>query len=79
MKLADITQEELLGRKLADLVAPGRRELLEEALDATILPASRSITSSFQSCLDAEAVGQFAINLSPMRDENPATSLRLSW
>jgi PAS domain S-box-containing protein len=63
------TQEELLGRKLADLVAPGRRELLEEALHAT-LTGHQVDNLELPILLGRGSIGQFAINLSPMRDEN---------
>jgi PAS domain S-box-containing protein len=63
------TQEELLGRKLADLVAPGRREILEEALHAT-LTGHQVDNLELPILLGHGRVGQFAINLSPMRDES---------
>ncbi len=63
------TQEELLGRKLAELVAPGRRELLEEALVCTIR-GQQVDNLELPILLGHGRVGQFAINLSPMRDEN---------
>jgi PAS domain S-box-containing protein len=63
------TQEELLGRKLAELVAPGRRELLTEALHAT-LNGHQVDNLELPILLGRGSIGQFAINLSPMRDEN---------
>jgi PAS domain S-box-containing protein len=63
------TQEELLGRRLADLVAPGRREILIEALHAT-LSGHQVDNLELPILLGRGRVGQFAINLSPMRDEN---------
>jgi PAS domain S-box-containing protein len=63
------TQEELLGRKLADLVAPGRREILDEALHLT-LKGHQVDNLELPVLLGTGRVGQFAINLSPMRDES---------
>src|SRR6185369_18098151 len=63
------TQEELLGRKLTELVAPGRRDLLDEALHTTI--AGHQVDNlELPILLGRGRVGQFAINLSPMRDES---------
>jgi PAS domain S-box-containing protein len=62
-------QEELLGRKLAELVAPGRRELIEEALHST-LRGLQVDNLELPILLGTGRVGQFAINLSPMRDES---------
>ena len=63
------TQEELLGRKLTELVAPGRRDLLDEALHTTI--AGHQVDNlEVPILLGRGRVGQFAINLSPMRDES---------
>ena len=63
------TQEELLGRKLAELVAPGRREIVEEALHST-LRGQQVDNLELPLLLVTGRVGQFAINLSPMRDES---------
>jgi len=63
------TQEELLGRKLTELVAPGRREILEEALHNTIR-GQQVDNLELPILLGTGRVGQFAINLSPMRDES---------
>jgi len=63
------TQEELLGRKLAELVAPGRREIVEEALRST-LRGMQVDNLELPILLGTGRVGQFAINLSPMRDES---------
>jgi two-component system NtrC family sensor kinase len=62
-------QEELLGRRLAELVAPGRREILVEALHAT-LSGQQVDNLELPVLLGRGRVGQFAINLSPMRDES---------
>ena len=63
------TQEELLGRKLAELVAPGRRDIVEEALHST-LRGMQVDNLELPILLGTGRVGQFAINLSPMRDES---------
>ena len=63
------TQDQLLGRKLADLVAPGRRELLEDALGA-VVSGQQVDNLEVPILLGRGRVGQFAINLSPMRDES---------
>jgi len=63
------TQEELLGRKLAELVAPGRRDILEESLHSTIR-GQQVDNLELPILLGSGRVGQFAINLSPMRDES---------
>jgi two-component system NtrC family sensor kinase len=63
------TQEELLGRKLAELIAPGRREIIEEALHST-LRGVQVDNLELPILLGSGRVGQFAINLSPMRDES---------
>jgi len=63
------SQEELLGRKLAEVVAPGRRDILEEALHSTIR-GQQVDNLELPILLGTGRVGQFAINLSPMRDES---------
>jgi len=63
------SQEELLGRKLAELIAPGRREIIEEALHST-LRGLQVDNLELPILLGTGRVGQFAINLSPMRDES---------
>jgi two-component system NtrC family sensor kinase len=63
------TQEELLGRKLAELIAPGRRDIIEEALHST-LRGIQVDNLELPILLGSGRVGQFAINLSPMRDES---------
>jgi PAS domain S-box-containing protein len=62
-------REELLGRRLIDLTAPGRRELMKEALHAT-LEGSQVDNLELPILLGHGRVGQFAVNMSPMRDEN---------
>lgn len=63
------TQQELLGRRLSELVAPGRRELLQEALETTIR-GYQVDNLELPIVLGRGRVGQFAMNLSPMRDES---------
>ncbi len=62
------TQEELLGRRLVDLVPPGRRQALEEALSET-LTGGQVDNLELPVLLGQGRGGQFSINLSPMRDE----------
>ncbi len=61
-------QSELLGRSLADLVAPGRRQALAEALAAS-LAGHQPDNLELPILLGEGRVGQFSVNLSPMRDE----------
>ena len=63
------TQAELLGRRLSELVAPGRRELLQEALETTIR-GQQVDNLELPILLGRGRVAQFAMNLSPMRDES---------
>jgi len=63
------TQAELLGRRLSELVAPGRRELLQEGLETTIR-GNQVDNLELPIVLGRGRVGQFAVNLSPMRDES---------
>ncbi len=62
------TQEDLLGRKLVELVAPGRRQVLADALTETL--SGRQVDNmELPVLLGQGRGGQFSINLSPMRDE----------
>ncbi len=62
------TQEDLLGRKLVELVAPGRRQVLADALADTL--SGRQVDNmELPVLLGQGRGGQFSINLSPMRDE----------
>ena len=62
------TQDELLGRKLVDLVPTPRRSSLAEALSETL--AGRQVDNlELPVLLGQGRGGQFSINLSPMRDE----------
>ncbi len=62
------TQEDLLGRKLVELVPPGRREALSGALAETL--AGKQVDNlELPVLLGQGRGGQFSINLSPMRDE----------
>ncbi len=62
------SQAALLGRPLGDLVAPGRRPALAEALSASL--SGQQVDNLELPILLAEGrVGQFSVNLSPMRDE----------
>jgi two-component system NtrC family sensor kinase len=61
-------QKQLLGRPLADLVAPTRRPALEESLGSTI--SGHQVDNLDLQILRGDGrVGQFSVNLSPMRDE----------
>ncbi|MGZ4826389.1 MAG: PAS domain-containing sensor histidine kinase, partial [Terriglobales bacterium] len=62
------TQEDLLGRKLVELVPPGRRQALLEALTGT-LAGGQADNMELPVLLGQGRGGQFSINLSPMRDE----------
>ncbi|MFI5087373.1 MAG: PAS domain S-box protein [Terriglobales bacterium] len=62
------TQEDLLGRKLVELVPPGRRQALVDGLAETL--AGRQVDNlELPVLLGQGRGGQFSINLSPMRDE----------
>ena len=62
------TQDELLGRKLVELVPTPRRSSLAEALSETL--AGRQVDNmELPILLGQGRGGQFSINLSPMRDE----------
>jgi PAS domain S-box-containing protein len=62
------TQDELLGRKLVELVPTPRRSSLAEALSET-LAGSQVDNLELPILLGQGRGGQFSINLSPMRDE----------
>ncbi|MGI9104193.1 MAG: PAS domain S-box protein [Terriglobales bacterium] len=62
------TQEDLLGRKLVELVPPGRREALTGALSET-LAGGQVDNLELPVLLGQGRGGQFSVNLSPMRDE----------
>ena len=63
------TQEDLLGRKLVELVPPGRRQALMDGLAETL--AGRQVDNlELPVLLGQGRGGQFSINLSPMRDES---------
>ena len=61
-------QTQLLTRPLADLVVPTRRDALNKALQAT--SSGRQVDNLDLQVLRGDGtVGQFSVNLSPMRDE----------
>src|SRR5437660_2814358 len=61
-------QRQLLGRPLEDLVAADRRQALSEAISATI--AGHQVDNLDMQILRGDGrIGQFSMNLSPMRDE----------
>jgi two-component system NtrC family sensor kinase len=61
-------QRQLLGRPLVDLVEPAWRPALQEALQATA--AGQQVDNlSLQVARGDGRIGQFSVNLSPMRDE----------
>src|SRR6058998_2606544 len=61
-------QRQLLGRPLEDLVASARRQALSEAISATI--AGHQVDNLDMQILRGDGrIGQFSMNLSPMRDE----------
>ena len=61
-------QRQLLGRPLEDLIAPARRQILTEAFSATL--AGQQVDNLDLQILRSDGrVGQFSVNLSPMRDE----------
>ena len=62
------SQEDLLGRKLVDLVPPGRRQALAEALAET-LAGQQGDNLELPILLGHGRGGQFSVNLNPMRDE----------
>lgn len=61
-------QKQILGRPLEDLVAAPRRQVLSEAFAATL--AGRQVDNLDLQILRGDGrIGQFSVNLSPMRDE----------
>ena len=58
----------LLGRRLVDLIAPNRHDAIKEALDVT-LSGQQVDNLEVPVVLGTGRVGQFSVNLSPMRDE----------
>jgi two-component system NtrC family sensor kinase len=59
---------QLLGRPLEDLVPPARRSILTDAMSATV--AGRQVDNLDLQILRGDGrIGQFSVNLSPMRDE----------
>ena len=61
-------QRELLGKPLEDLVAPPRRQIFKDAFKATV--AGNQVDNLDVQILRGDGrVGQFSVNLSPMRDE----------
>ncbi|HEU5452397.1 MAG TPA: PAS domain S-box protein, partial [Terriglobales bacterium] len=66
-------QNELLGRRLLELVPPGRREILDNALTST-LSGVQVDNLELPVLLGQGRIAQFSINLSPMRDELGAVS-----
>ncbi len=62
------TQEDLLGRKLVELVPPGRRQVLVDALAGTL--ADNQVDNlELPVLLGQGRGGQFSVNLSQMRDD----------
>jgi len=62
-------QQDLMGHRLSELIPPGRRETLAESLAATTR-GQQVDNLELPIVLGRGRVGQFAINLSPMRDES---------
>jgi two-component system NtrC family sensor kinase len=61
-------QKQVVGRPLEDLVADSRRQVLSDAFAATL--AGRQVDNLDLQILRGDGrVGQFSVNLSPMRDE----------
>jgi len=58
----------LVGQPLEELIAPAKRQLLNEAF-ATTLAGSQVDNLDLQVLRGDGSVGQFSVNLSPMRDE----------
>ncbi len=65
---AGYEQGQLIGRPLADLVSPPRRPVLSDALNSTL--SGHPVDNLDLQVLRGDGrVGQFSVNLSPMRDE----------
>ena len=61
--------QQLVGHPLAELVAPARRSALQDALQATL--AGQQVDNLELPIVRADKrIGQFSVNLSPMRDES---------
>jgi len=61
-------QNQVLGRPMEELVAPARRQIFNEALAATL--SGQLVDNLELQILRGDGrVGQFSVNLSPMRDE----------
>jgi two-component system NtrC family sensor kinase len=65
--------EALLGTRLSDLIAPNRRQQMQEALSATLEGAPLD-NVEFPVVQGSGRVAQFSVNLSPMRDEQGAVN-----
>jgi two-component system NtrC family sensor kinase len=61
-------QQQLMGRPMEELIAPSRRQVFSEAFAATL--ASQQVNNLELQVMRGDGrVGHFAVNLSPMRDE----------
>src|SRR3989454_2066656 len=70
---AGFEEKQLRERPLVDLVAPARRQVLSDALDATV--AGHQVDNlDLQVFRGDGRLGQFSVNLSPMRDEQGAVT-----
>jgi PAS domain S-box-containing protein len=66
-------QKQLLAQPLVNFVPPGRREILGDALEATI--AGHQVDNLDLQVMRGDGrYGQFSVNLSPMRDEQGAVT-----
>jgi two-component system NtrC family sensor kinase len=66
-------QEGILGRQLETLIAPAKREAFQEAY-ASVLAGNQVDNLELQVLRADARVGQFSVNLSPMRDEQAQVS-----
>ncbi len=67
-KVLGYEQQEILGRPLESVVAPQKHDAFKEAYAAVL--AGRQVDNLELQVLHADGrVGQFSVNLSPMRDE----------